>query len=967
METISRIDTTRNLAWRHHLREIAAALRFATGSFLNLSSALWARLLVLFVALAGIKMLLVAQLGKKLFETHWRMTPHVPVWGDYILLGFFVVIGFASLVRLQRECAIVGIRAIRAANAIVLSLGLIFIFLTFHSEHSNYLFPIFTGVLNWDSLIPYLSLDLFFHSPFLAGWVLLYALGYYVLARSGRESQALYLTAVFAAAYAVVGLRELAISRTELVVASTLGVVSLLMSGRGDGKLRSVWLLAPLVWGLIFAAELFWFVPREIGLPLTYFWLMVCASVLFFAGATALASRRGFGSAWNQWTLFYFAAFLLLGNRNYPAASNFNNVICLGLEWPHYLVGEVLVVGMLALVARMHRRIFPRAGFWWLDMAGLGLVVIAFIDFRVTQIMGARLGWDVLALGGNAKMIWRMSKTYLPGVLAAMALLTVGYMVALKVVQSFIERRREMQRSERGQKTVETVESRSRGADTSLKRGVDKTGVDFDTGDSAIGDLIAQGSGLLYAAAAFLLLGFVGTVTANPDKAEGQASLRLVETSPIWKRAVTRTLKPEEFRRAAQSLGLGELNLSASTVTPSPKADLNVVLVFMESTYNKHLSLFGATEETQPLLSKYRERMEIYPNFFSCFASSIHARFATFTSLYPVRDYNAFTLEPVPVKSIFEVLHDNGYMCSLFYSSFLDYTGFRNFLQGRGFDGVYDAETMPGERKTEPVAWGLREEETLGAIQRQIKAYASGNQRFFLTYVPAAPHYPYEKVPERFRKFKPGQMGDYSPLYHNELLYMDWVLASIVGELEQSGLLDKTVVIITNDHGEMLGTHGGPIGHGFQLSPELVNTPLIIMDPRKRGYRLNRTIGSQVDLLPTMLDLLGIPIPSEQLYEGQSLARAGGNGHLIYLNSLQQFGVIVGNRLMLGDRERDKGALSSAFTIGNEGSRTVFNEDGSNPKPEVSIQRFDEFQENLLRNYAVYQAAMRKSRTFTQR
>jgi membrane-anchored protein YejM (alkaline phosphatase superfamily) len=300
----------------------------------------------------------------------------------------------------------------------------------------------------------------------------------------------------------------------------------------------------------------------------------------------------------------------------------------------------------------------------------------------------------------------------------------------------------------------------------------------------------------------------------------------------------------------------------------------------------------------------------------------------------------------------------------------LDYTGFRNFLNARGFDGVYDAETMPGKRKTEPVAWGLREEETLGAIQSQIKAYASANQRFFLTYVPAAPHYPYEKVPERFHKFKPAAMGDYSPLYYNELLYMDWVLASIVGQLDDSGLLDKTVVIITNDHGEMLGEHGGPIGHGFQLSPELVNTPLIIMDPRKPGYRVNRTIGSQLDLLPTLLDLLGIPIPGDQLYEGRSLARAGegeGKGHLIYLNSLQQFGVITDNRLMLGDRERDNGALTSSFTITNDGARTIFQEDAASPPTDVSIQRFDQFQENLLRNYSVYQDPMRKSRTLTAR
>jgi glucan phosphoethanolaminetransferase (alkaline phosphatase superfamily) len=627
--------------------------------------------------------------------------------------------------------------------------------------------------------------------------------------------------------------------------------------------------------------------------------------------------------------LFYFPAFLLLANQNYPGAAHFNNVICLGFEFPRYFAGEVGVAGILILVAAGQRMVFPRMRFWWLDVVSVALIAIAFVDLRVTQLMGARFGWDVLAMGGNAEMTLRMAKAYLPGAIGGVLVLAGVYAVAIRMVRLWLYRRC------------------ATGA-TSLKRHI-------------------NGSGIAYAVTAFLLLGLIGLVMANADKAEGQSGLRLVRTSAIWKRAMTRTMKPEEFVRTARSLGLGDLNPGAAAQISS-RADMNVVLVFMESTYNKHLSLFGGSEETQPLLSKYRDRMELYPNFFSSFASSIHARFATFTSLYPVRDYNAFTLERVPVKSIFDVLHENDYRCSLFYSSFLDYTGFRNFLAGRGLDAVYDADTMPGERKTERVAWGLREEEALEAIQKQIKTYASENQRFFLTYVPAAPHYPYEKVPERFHKFKPGAMGDYSPLYYNELLYMDWVLASIVGQLQESGLLDKTVVIITNDHGEMLGEHGGPIGHGFQLSPELVNTPLIIMDPRKKGFRINQTIGSQVDLLPTLLDMLGIPIPNDELYEGRSLARAGeGRDRLTYLNSMQDFGVIAGNQLMLGDRERDKGAVTREYTIGNAGSKTIFSEEGATFNRNVSIERFDEFQGNLLRNYSLYQQVRRSRPLAAQR
>ena len=384
-----------------------------------------------------------------------------------------------------------------------------------------------------------------------------------------------------------------------------------------------------------------------------------------------------------------------------------------------------------------------------------------------------------------------------------------------------------------------------------------------------------------------------------------------------------------------------------------------MLMVFMESSYNKHLSLFGGAEETQPLLSKYKERMEIFPNFFSDFAGSIHARFATFTSLYPVRDYNTFTLHRVPVKSLFEVLHDHGYNCSLFYSSYFDYTGFGDFLRGRGLDEMFDANSMPGHHADQSVAWGLREDATVAAIRNQIKKYALRDNRFFLTYVPAAPHNPYDHIPKEFCRFKRSTLGDCTPDYLNELLYMDSMLAAIIDQLKESGLLDNTMVIITNDHGEMLGEHGHPVGHGWAFTPELGNTPLIFMDPQNPGYHVNYGIGSQIDLLPTILDRLSLPQPPGQLYQGRSLdAKAGPNDRRTYLNTFQQFGVLAGNRVLVG--ERDSSANNSTtskggiFRITNQATKTVFTEDHSSTEKFASIEAFDEFQENFLRHYSQY-------------
>ena len=88
---------------------------------------------------------------------------------------------------------------------------------------------------------------------------------------------------------------------------------------------------------------------------------------------------------------------------------------------------------------------------------------------------------------------------------------------------------------------------------------------------------------------------------------------------------------------------------------------------------------------------------------------------------------------------------------------------------------------------------------------------------------------------------------------------MDWVMASIVDQLKESGLLDKTLVVITNDHGERTGRRMAAHRAWLGPDPELANTPLIIMDPQKPGTALNYTLGSQIDLLPTR------PGPAENL------------------------------------------------------------------------------------------------------
>jgi hypothetical protein len=144
------------------------------------------------------------------------------------------------------------------------------------------------------------------------------------------------------------------------------------------------------------------------------------------------------------------------------------------------------------------------------------------------------------------------------------------------------------------------------------------------------------------------------------------------------------------------------------------------------------------------------------------------------------------------------------------------------------------------------------------------------------------------------------------------------------------------------------------------VTPGLANIPLIIMDPAKPGGRINETIGSQVDLLPTLLDLLDIPIPQGQLYQGVSLySAAAQTNRTIYLNSFQQYGIIQDRLLICGNRETESQEAATnppvkVYAIANRGSHTLFSEIRGAHTPPPSIFQFDQFQENFLLNYSHY-------------
>jgi arylsulfatase A-like enzyme len=152
-----------------------------------------------------------------------------------------------------------------------------------------------------------------------------------------------------------------------------------------------------------------------------------------------------------------------------------------------------------------------------------------------------------------------------------------------------------------------------------------------------------------------------------------------------------------------------------------------------------------------------------------------------------------------------------------------------------------------------------------------------GKRPFFLFLVYVDPHDPWvarpgAKLPaydgpvrsgqdiwelrERRNELGPPDFAFLRALYQGEVRATDGAIGELVDHLRETGRLDETIFLITADHGELLGEHGW-IGHTRSLHAGVLEVPLVVTAPRGVPAELRADPAMLVDLLPTVLQLLG--------------------------------------------------------------------------------------------------------------
>lgn len=124
--------------------------------------------------------------------------------------------------------------------------------------------------------------------------------------------------------------------------------------------------------------------------------------------------------------------------------------------------------------------------------------------------------------------------------------------------------------------------------------------------------------------------------------------------------------------------------------------------------------------------------------------------------------------------------------------------------------------------------------------------------------------------------------GAYTPevtraLYDGGVRSFDRWLGELLDFLRARGLDERTILVVTSDHGEQLGEEGRPVPygdgfynvHGHTVYEEMIRIPLIVRLPGRREGRRIEAVTAAIDVMPTILDVLGLPSPPE--VQGRSL------------------------------------------------------------------------------------------------
>jgi arylsulfatase A-like enzyme/predicted Zn-dependent protease len=288
--------------------------------------------------------------------------------------------------------------------------------------------------------------------------------------------------------------------------------------------------------------------------------------------------------------------------------------------------------------------------------------------------------------------------------------------------------------------------------------------------------------------------------------------------------------------------------------------DFNVILITLDTTRADRLGCYGFPNVETPAINGLASRGIRFDRCYAQTPLTLPSHTSIMTGTLPVfhgvRDNGGF-LVPQQLKTMAELFKDKGFATGAFIAAYvLD----SKWGLNQGFDTYFDKFDLS---KFKRISLGTVQRPANEVLDEALPWLEKQKGGKFFTWIHLYdPHTPYEPPPP-YDKLYAGHP------YLGEIAFTDSQVGRVWQFLEANDLARSTFLVVAGDHGESLWEHE-EAAHGFFVYQGAIHVPLIFVTPFARFQgRSSARVSTLTDILPTVCDLAGLPIPAE--VQGRSL------------------------------------------------------------------------------------------------
>lgn len=312
----------------------------------------------------------------------------------------------------------------------------------------------------------------------------------------------------------------------------------------------------------------------------------------------------------------------------------------------------------------------------------------------------------------------------------------------------------------------------------------------------------------------------------------------------------------------------------------------NLIIVQLESFQNFLIGLTLDGHEITPNLNRLARENTYFHNFYANAGqgTTSDAEFVVNTSFYvpPNEPATSSDYMEKDLPSLPRLLNQYQYYTATFHTNRVDFWNRNDLYKAVGFKTYYDQAFFG---KDDYIAFGSSDEVLYEKTLPELVRLDANSQPFYAMVISMSAHHPYHIPEEKYRMTLPEEyegtlLGDYLRAQN----YADDAMGQFLEGLKKSGLWDDSLLVFYGDHQglpmytldrkekELLKSL---IGHKYDYV-DMFNVPLIIHSPGGQLPKVMAGTGGQIDILPTVANLLGLPL-KDQLYFGQDLFNQSSN------------------------------------------------------------------------------------------